>query len=756
MDERPQREMHLTEYWHILRKRRWVVITSVTVLFTTVTVGSFLITPTYKSTAVMQIERHTPDIVDFRDMYTRDSSTQAYIDFYQTQYKLIESRDVLRQVIERLDLPNAPAMVEAARPGHLAQGLAWVRGLLPGAGIDEATATDPFQHWVNVVADSTDVRPVRNSHLVEISFVSTDPTLARDVANAIADEYKIFNAAVKSRTTGLAGKKLDSEVTTLDEDIKLLDEQLRDFGTHNSILDLGNRKTLALSTLEELTRAATQARVSRARRQASFESLRDADPESLEVVLNSPVIKELKGRLTDLQRQYAEKTGLFKPDYPDMLALKSQMDVVGTQLDDEIARIREQVVGGAETAYRTALNEEQRLAGLEEGQKSRLREMEQSFAEYENLKANLDAKKEMRAGLIKRRDETGVLNRVDDIKAGNVWLAQAAEIPANPYRPNKKLNILLSLFVGVALGVGLAFFFEYLDNSVKGADDLEQGLGLSALGMIPAMRRRGHGKVVALDSGGRAIGVELVTHDAPKSNHAEAYRDLRTTLLLSSPDQPPRVIMVTSSQPREGKTVTTLNVAVSLTQVGKKVLIVDADMRKPRVHKILDLPRKTGLSSWLAGTLAWADIVHTTRIAGLSAITSGPIPPNPAELLASKNFRTLLHEAHEHGAFDHIVVDTPPVLAVSDPVIVSALADGVLLVVQGGQTARQSVAVAMDKLKGANARVLGAVLNNLDLGGNDYYSYRYGYRYGYYTHHESELQAEDDRPGASGAGGRTG
>jgi capsular exopolysaccharide synthesis family protein len=379
-----------------------------------------------------------------------------------------------------------------------------------------------------------------------------------------------------------------------------------------------------------------------------------------------------------------------------------------------------------------------------------------NLAEYENLQSTLGAKKETRAGLLKRRDETGVLNRMEETQSGNVWLVEAAQPPRGPFRPNKKLNILLSLVMGLGLGVGLAFFFEYLDNSIKNGEDLERTAGIPALGLIPTLKRRGHGKVVAMDSTGRFAPVEMVTHEAPKSHHAEAYRDLRTTLLLSSPDQPPRLLMITSAQPQEGKTVTSLNIAVSLTQIGKRVLILDADLRKPRAHKVLGLSRELGLSSWLAGNVAWQGLVTPTSIPGLSAVTAGPIPPNPAELLASNNFRQLLQDLRTSDSFDHVIIDTPPILAVADPLIVSEQVDGVLLVVQGGETPRQSVVAGIEKLRSAKTHLLGAVINNLPLAEQDSYSYRAGYRYSYYTHPETELMPGDDRGGDRAAGGRGG
>ncbi|MFQ5766567.1 MAG: GumC family protein [Acidobacteriota bacterium] len=739
-------QVHLLHYWHILRKHRWVLLSTMAVLVTVVTIGSFLMTPTYRATTIIQIERQNPNIADINDFFTRDSTGLAYTDFYRTQYRLIRSREVLQRVIQGLDLPQEPVLAAELRPGFLSRLKNWSVELLGGG--KKGFAADEMEPWIRLVEKHLSVDSVRNTHLVEISFVSIDADLAARVANAVADEYIYFNSEVKSRATGIAGSKLDVEIKKLTRSIEAEEQQLRVLGEERSIVDLGNKKSLALTSLEEVTHSLTEARILRARRQASYEAIKKADPSSLDAVIQSISMRDLKARLTDLEREYAEKGELFKPGYPEMVALNNQIQVVREQLKAEQDRLRNQSVAAAETAYQTARREEQRLKTLEQGQKEKVHQLEKSLAQYETLKESLDARRTMRAGLIKRRDETGVLNRMDDTLSGNIWQVEKAKVPMEPFRPDKKLNIFLALLLGSSLGVGLVFFFEYLDNSIKDAEELERETGLPALGIIPGLRRRAGGKVVRLDAGGRSADVDCVTHEAPRSNVAEAYRDLRTTLLLSTPDGPPRLLMVTSSQPREGKTVTSLNIAISLTQLGKRVLLLDADLRKPGLHKALGMSRKEGLSSFLAGNAAWKELVVPTRIPSLSLLSAGPISPNPAELLASQILAGLLAELREGKSFDHVVVDTPPLLAVADALIVSGFMDGVLIVVQAGVTPRQTVNAGIEKLRAAKVRVLGAVLNNLDLSQHGYYAYRYGYRYGhrtaYYGADETDRQEGDD------------
>ena len=723
------RATHLMEYWHVLRKRRWVLLTSVVVLATVVTIGSLLVTPTWRATAIVQIEREMPKVVNFSDVLARDNSFQAYSDFYQTQYRLMSGREVMRRVVRRLD----GELRDEVQSGPSLRGrfTAWIGTLLPGEPEEEPAPADPDAPLIAALTARLDIEPIKNTHLVQVAARATQPALAASIANAVAEEYALFNAEIRHRTTGQAGERLDAEVSGVEREVDALNERLREFGAVHSIVDLGNRRSLAVSTLEEVTRASTEARIQKARREAHFEALRTAPPESLEIVRASAAVQEIKGRLTELNRERAEKSRLFKADYPDMVALAAQIRLLEERLAAETESLRRQAVGEAETAWRGAVAEERRLGELEQAQRAAVHDLESSLAEYESLRAAADGKREMRASLLKRRDETGVLSRIDESLTGNVWVVEAAQPPAAPYSPNLRLNLAMALALGLSLGTGLAFFFEYLDSSIKNAEDLERHIGLPALALVPRHGRPAQSRPTASPPGEPVLPAECVVQMAPRSGAAEAYRDLRTTLLLSSPDHPPVVLMVTSSQPSEGKTVTALNIALSLTQIGRRVLLIDADMRRPRIHKVLSLDRARGLSTYLAGNAPWGELIEPSGVPGLAVITSGPIPPNPAELLASNNLTRLLAELRQDPDYDHVVLDTPPVLAVADPVIVSSQVDGVLLVVHAGETPQQTVRAGLEKLRAANARVLGALLNNLEIANQDYYWHRYTYRYGY-------------------------
>jgi capsular exopolysaccharide synthesis family protein len=347
--------------------------------------------------------------------------------------------------------------------------------------------------------------------------------------------------------------------------------------------------------------------------------------------------------------------------------------------------------------------------------------MQDNAIQYNILKREADTNKELYKGLLQRMKEAGISA---GIMASNIQVVDQAELPTSPYKPNKRLNLLLAAVVGLFLGIGLAFFFEYLDNTVKTPEDVEQQIRLPSFGMVPEIsyeRRR------RLESG-KSYPVELITFGHPKSMLSEAYRNIRTSILLSFSERPPKRIAISSPNPAEGKTTTVINTAIALSQTGAKVIIIDSDMRKPRVHKVFDEENGAGLSNFLSGNASLESVIKGSDVPNLYYIPSGPIPPNPSELIGSKLFKSLIESLGER--FDHIVLDSPPVLGFADTISTSV--DGVILVVLGGKTPRETLQRAKEVLHQVNAKILGVVINRIDIQRSDYggYYYRYHYYYG--------------------------
>jgi capsular exopolysaccharide synthesis family protein len=417
----------------------------------------------------------------------------------------------------------------------------------------------------------------------------------------------------------------------------------------------------------------------------------------------------------------------FKPDWPALARLTSKLEQSQKRLDEETAAMASSARSSAEGSYRAARERERNLQTILDTQKRAAVKLSIDSIEYTNLRSEVTKKRETLNELLKRQSEITLSSHIKDTRQSNTRIIDPATPPRNPWRPNKKVNLMLGLLTGIGLGAGLAFAIEYLDNTVKSAEEIRRYTGYAAIGIIPEHRASGP-RPMRRGASVPETNADLVTHEDPRSQLAEAYKELRTSTLLASPDQPPRTILVTSCLPQEGKSQTSLNLAIALAQAGKRVLLVDADLRRPRLHKALGLDNERGLSTYLSGNSPVETLVRATDVPDLDLLTSGPIPPNPSELLGSRNFLALVQEFAESGGYDHLIFDSPPLLSVADPIVVATVLDGTILVVQSGQTPRDAMVRGAGKLHHANVKVLGAVLNSVTDGDRSYY-YRSRYRY---------------------------
>jgi len=441
--------------------------------------------------------------------------------------------------------------------------------------------------------------------------------------------------------------------------------------------------------------------------------------------------------LIQIETQYAKLAEIYKPDYPEMVRLRKQMASLQKRLDAETQR----VIQGIRNEYESSRRKEALIRAAFEEQKARTMEMKDRAIQYNILKREADTNRELYRDLLQRMKQAGVSA---GMTASNIKVIDEAEVPRDPYKPNKKMNLLLAVVVGLFLGVGLAFFFEYLDNTIKTPEDVEQLMRLPSFGMVPELS---YDKKKRIEKSA-FYPVELITHGHPKSVLSEAYRNIRTSILLSFSEKPPKKIAITSANPFEGKTTTVINTAIALSQTGAQVLVIDGDMRKPRIHKIFEEGNENGagLSNYLSGIADLKLIVKKTEVPNLYYIPAGPIPPNPSELLGSKLFKTMLQTLSEK--FDHIILDSPPVLGFADAVVIASAIDGVVLVALGGKTPRDTLQHAKEALLQVNAKILGVVINRIDIQRSyyGYYYYRYHYYYGKERKKELTYTSENDSP----------
>ena len=740
----------LLDYWATLRRRRWVVYTVVSATILLVLVGSYLTTPLYRATVTLQIERQGPDILTFQDLVRVDHAWTAFAHFYQTQYQLLSSEAVSRLAARRLDLESHPLFQEkTSRPGLLAR----LKALVPGSGVrTESSPEDIVAAWVR---SGIKVKPVINSNLVKVSWVSSDPHLAARVANGVAHAYIQFNIESQYTTTDQAAEFLVNQIGTLKSEIATIEERLQQYSEAKGIVSIDDSSNITMRALSDIAQRRTAAQTLLAEKEAGYRAILQSQPEALPEVLHSNLIADLKREYASYEVQYSEKSRQFKEEWPGMKKLKSKLEQARERLELETREIAGKVTAAAESEYRKALNEVHNLDTLLKQQEEAAQHLKRDAFEYTTLQSEVQRKRETLNILLTRQNEMSLSTRLKDFDttSGNIRVVDKARAPATHFHPNRKLNLLMGLVLGLGLGVGMAFFLDYLDNSVGSPADVENVVGLPVLAVIPrhdaapaplSRTRRRRAKEAAGS-------VDLVPHRDGRAGASEAYREMRTALLLSNPGESPRLIMITSALPGEGKSATATNLAVVLAQLGRRVLLADTDLRRPRLHKIFGLKNVSGISAYLSGLEDDPGrLVLPTGLKNLDLIPSGPIPPNPSELLNSPRFDRIGRQFLEAG-YDHIIYDSPPLLSVADPMIIASVVNGTILVVRANRTPRESLRLGVEKFNQSGTRPLGVVINDQDLESQGYT--RYGYYGRYDGKGESTLpeSAAEDR--ATGAGG---
>jgi len=708
------RARHLLDYWAIVKRRRGIIALCVATVTVATLIGSFLATPLYRSTVTLQIERQKPDILNVRDVASMDYSWAAYADFYQTQYKILSSEAIARKTVERLGLTAHPAFaVGTAKPSLYAR----LRALLPGSSA--RGERDPVDIAAALVLGHLEIAPIRNSHLVQVSWVADDPVLASDVANAIVNAYIGFNIESAHTTSDQASEFLVGQVASLKREISQLEEQLQGYGESKRIVSVNDESNITLKALSDIASKRTQAQTVLAEKEAAYRSALSTPSAALPQVVESDLIARLKEEHAALEAEYSEKSRLFKDDWPGMQQLRSKLDQSAARLAAETEDIGTNVRRGAESAYRQAQAEVRALSALLDGQEGQAQSLKRNAVEFKSLQSEVDKKRETLNAMMARQNEMALTTRLADLDAtsSNVRIVDKARPPAAPFRPNKKLNLVLALAVGLGLGLAAALFLDYLDNTISGPAEIERVARLPVLAVIP------HYKGARATVPDVAPSVDLVAHRERGTPASEAYRELRTALLLSSPGHPPRQIMVTSALPEDGKSSTAINLAVVLAQSGRRVLLVDADLRRPRLHRVFGQDNARGLSTILSGLETDpAALVRPTVVSGLDLLVSGPIPPNPSELLDSPVFVETGRRLLATG-YDHVVYDSPPALAVADPVIVASAVETAVIVARAGRTPRESLKRAVEKFVQAGVKPIGVVLNDMDPGRHGYASY---------------------------------
>jgi polysaccharide biosynthesis transport protein len=711
------REPHLYDYLLILRKHQWLILSFMLAVVTIVSIATFRMRPVYTATTRIELGRENSNILPFQgtDSYDYMMDLENYI---ETQSKILMSETLALQTIRTGVLSGQPQMSG-------------------GDPMSEALATGTLANQkrppeLGAFLGSLSVKRVPNSRLMDISFEATSPELAAQIVNAHVRNFIDQNRRSHYDATNSATTWLTDQLDELKIKVKNSEDARLDYERKNQIWQLDDKQNITTQRLSELSRQLIEAQSDRMRKQSLFEFAKIGDTDVVPQIRDSAGVQDLLHRRSEINAQYAESLNQYGPNFPKVQRLQSQLKEIDQNLDRE----KKAVVARLGSEYHEAQQREELLVHTLDQQKTEANLMSERMVQYNMLKRDAEADKALYDGLLTKLKEAGISAA---LQSSNIRIVDPAMIPNDPSRPAKARNVALAFLVGLVGGIGLAVLREYMDNTVKTPDDIETLARLPLLAVVPAFddsrgdgtRRRNLNEAIG---NGQTRHVELVAQHLPKSQVSEAFRALRTALLLSQAGRPPQVILVTSGLPREGKTTAAANLAVTLAQLGDRTLLIDADLRKPGVGRLLNMTggKYAGMSSYLAGvsSLDLVTVQHPA-IPNLSAIPTGPLPPNPADLLSSHRLADAIAELRTK--FKFIVIDTPPVMAATDAVILSVQADGVVLVVRSGETPKEAFARTRDLLVSVKCRLLGVVLNAVNSSAPDYYySYRYyPYAYGY-------------------------
>ena len=733
----PAQESALGEYLRVLIKRKWIVLTCLVTIFAVVAIASLKMTPVYEAAGSIAINK--PDST----LNFKDSATFS-LDYYdptemETEVRILQSDLLALQVIKELSLDRQ-------------QGFAPRQSALPSS-LD--LAPDPLQAdpvrasaLLGSLKGSLRVSLSPNSRIIEVHYRNPDRQMAANVVNTLMQTYRDNNFKAKFESTMQASDWLSKQLVDLQMKVETSQEKLVRYQKEHEILGIDEKQNIITAKLDELNKALTAAESERMDKEAFYRLIESGNPDVIAssaggldtgsgVQAASGLMDSLRSKEAELKIQAADLNTQFGPSYPKLAQLNNQLKEIEFQIQSEMKKIASKVRG----QYMTALQRETMLHDALEKQKQEANKLNESAIEYSLLKRDVETNRQLYEGLLQKLKEAGVSA---GLKSNNFQIVDSARVPTSPVEPNIPRNLGFAFVLGLTSGVGLAFLLEGLDNTVRTTEQAQMISGLPPLGMIPlgskTAREGPNSKRLALASSNEAV--ELITQVRPQSQMAESYRALRTSLLLSNLGAPPKIIMVTSALPQEGKSTTSINCAVVLAQKGVRVLLIDADLRRPSIHKTLGMGPRSGLSNVLTGSTTLEQAITRPQILPhLDVLPAGTPPPNPAELLASTNMRDVLLQLREK--YDHIILDTPPTLSVTDAVVLSPRADSIVLVIRSGHTTKQALRRSRDILMQVNAKVSGVLLNAVDLSSPDYYYY-YEYQGKYARYYRDEEAPEEE------------
>ncbi len=731
----------------VLSKHKWTIFFFASAVVLSVTLLSFLQPPVYTATGTLWIDVES-NILSFQDVFQLETRN---LDYYKSQYRLFQSRAMATATIDKLKLDQN---------AHFTRGLDGTqRPNDPGRAVFR-------EGLVQRLLKKISVSPLQDTRIVEVGFKDGDPKFAADVLNAIIDIYIDLNIQRRHVASKQASDFLSVQIDSVRTDIEGKERKLQEYSVEKNIVPLSDTETTIIQNLGDINRALTAATIERTSKEAVYNQIRNATLGDFAGASENLLIQKLREDYARLSREYAKNQETMRPDYPEMQRLKRELDTAREALESETKNL----INSAYSDYMAALRKEQSLQEVFNKQRDAATELNSNSILYNSLKVEIANKKSLLEALLQRQSETDVSSRMKGVDVSNVWVIDYAVIPLEASAPKKKSNIILAIIAGVIGGIGLAFFLEFANTTVRTSKDIQTHLGLPTLGAIPSLSSRGHEKpfrekILDLLRGRRDDGghhgrrrsdlgqqpdkapktesvspgsssrhenakraIEKIIALDPDSIQAENFRSIRTTMLVSSPPGKLKSILFTSALAQEGKSSIISNMAISLAQAGKRVVLVDSDLRKPRLNDIFGMSPSEGLSNYLSSHADILSLIRPTEFPDLFLVGSGPQPAHPIELLTSERMDGLA--AFLRRTFDYVLFDAPPLLVVSDAIAMAPAVDGIVLVAWSRRTPLKALKQAKQKLDTHRLKCLGVILNSVDLVEQDgYYAHQYYHYY---------------------------